>query len=258
MGSATTEPVLAAGAVLWRPAPGGGREVAVIHRPKYDDWSLPKGKAEPGEEPPETAAREVEEETGHRVRLGPPLPSVEYPLDCGRLKYVRWWAGRSVDGEFAPNHEVDRMVWLPMDEARDALTHPRDLPVLDALAALPAATVPVALVRRSAEPRRAAALLDLFAAGPGWAWAVLSDGTARAGRAAAALDGSGTTVPADLAETARRLAADGTPTAVVARRRELAALARSLGAEPEIPDAGVTVLHLSGTHLLADEAHAPL
>src|SRR6187431_2672896 len=109
--------VFAAGAVLWRPGDGAAvPEVAVIHRPRYDDWSLPKGKVDPGETEPVTAVREVHEETGYSAILGRRLAAVSYPVDQS-VKKVRYWAARRVDGEFNPNGEVDELKWLPVAEA---------------------------------------------------------------------------------------------------------------------------------------------
>ncbi|MDJ0345102.1 NUDIX hydrolase [Streptomyces sp. H10-C2] len=126
-------PVLAAGAVLWRRAPvDGGVEIALIHRPKYDDWSHPKGKLKRGEDPMAGALREVGEETGMECVLGAPLPTARY-VAYGRPKEVRYWAAEAVDGAFAVNDEVDRLIWLPPAAARNRLTHPRDRPLIDAL-----------------------------------------------------------------------------------------------------------------------------
>ena len=95
--------VLAAGAVLWRPnGDAAAPEVAIIHRPRYDDWSLPKGKVDPGETEPVTAVREVHEETGYSSILGRRLAAVSYPVEQG-IKKVRYWAARRVDGDFSPN-----------------------------------------------------------------------------------------------------------------------------------------------------------
>ncbi|MFB7907990.1 MULTISPECIES: NUDIX hydrolase [unclassified Kitasatospora] len=130
--------VLAAGAVLWlpgRPKPSGrlGRpRIAVIHRPKYDDWSLPKGKLDPGEGVVEAALREVREETGFDCLLGPELP-VQHYLAQGRPKEVRYWAAVPTVGAFRPNREVDRLDWLPAGKARARLTHDRDRLLIDAL-----------------------------------------------------------------------------------------------------------------------------
>ncbi|GAA0413994.1 NUDIX hydrolase [Streptomyces luteireticuli] len=130
--------VLAAGCVLWRRSGPSGVEVAVIHRPKYDDWSLPKGKLKRGEEAWAGALREVLEETGMACRLGPPLPTVRYVLADGRWKEVRYWAAEATGGAFAPNREVDEVRWLPPAAARALLTQDRDAElVAAALRAVP-------------------------------------------------------------------------------------------------------------------------
>jgi 8-oxo-dGTP diphosphatase len=100
--------------------------VALVHRPRYDDWTLPKGKLEPGEEPEQAALREVWEETGFRARLGRELPSTSYTDHKDRPKHVRYWLMEPESGEFAPNDEVDELRWLTPDEARGLLTHDRD------------------------------------------------------------------------------------------------------------------------------------
>lgn len=125
--------VRAAGGVLWRRTPSGDIEVVVVHRPKYDDWSLPKGKCDPGEPHEDCALREVEEETGYRCRLGPELPGNAYADREGRRKEVRYWAMTVVSGAFRPNGEVDRAPWVRVDEARRVLSYPRDAAVLDSL-----------------------------------------------------------------------------------------------------------------------------
>jgi len=124
--------IRAAGGVLWRPSDGtdaaGPVEVAVIHRPRYDDWSLPKGKLTGGEQLLEAAIREVREETGHLVRVGRSLGSIRYQkVVAGRLrdKVVHWWAMLADGGTFIPNDEVDALRWLPVGAADAALT--RDL-----------------------------------------------------------------------------------------------------------------------------------
>lgn len=125
--------ILAAGCVLWRPAPSGrGIEIALVHRPKYDDWSHPKGKLKRGESPEECALREVREETGQSCTLGPRLPTAHY-LANGRPKEVTYWSARAVGGTFTPSKEVDRIAWLPPAEARHRLSQPRDRELLDAL-----------------------------------------------------------------------------------------------------------------------------
>ncbi len=133
MSAPANDPIRAAGAVLWRPgAPRRGVEIALIHRPRYDDWSHPKGKLKRGEPEPQAALREVKEETGMDCVLGARLPT-SYYLASGRPKLVRYWAGEAVGGRFAENDEVDRLVWLPPAEARERLTHERDRPLVDAL-----------------------------------------------------------------------------------------------------------------------------
>jgi 8-oxo-(d)GTP phosphatase len=140
----------AAGAVLWRPS-AGGREVALVHRPRYDDWSFPKGKLQPGEHRLLAAVREVEEETGRRAVLGRPLPTARYD-SRGRPKRVDYWAGRPVPGgedSFRPNDEVDAVDWLPVDAARGRLSYPHDAVILDDFAAGPAETLPLVLLRHA-------------------------------------------------------------------------------------------------------------
>jgi 8-oxo-dGTP diphosphatase len=124
--------VRAAGGVVTREG-AGGPEVLLVHRPAYDDWSLPKGKARRGESDEDCALREVEEETGLVCELGPELPSASYRDARGRPKIVRYWAMRPVGGEARPCAEVDDVVWLPPDEARELLSWERDRVVLDAL-----------------------------------------------------------------------------------------------------------------------------
>ena len=107
-----------------------GRVVAV-HRPKYDDWSLPKGKAHPGESDEDCALREIEEETGLSVALGEELATTTHLDAAGRPKRIRWWKMTPLTGEFAPTHEVDRLCWVTPDEARALLTYPRDVELVD-------------------------------------------------------------------------------------------------------------------------------
>lgn len=139
--------VLAAGAVLWRPsADPATPEVAIIHRPRYDDWSLPKGKVDPGETEPVTAVREVAEETGYRSHLGRRLAAVSYPVDQN-IKKVRYWAARAVGGEFNPNAEVDELKWLPTAQAMRELRYAHDRKVLQRFMKQPADTKTVLIVR---------------------------------------------------------------------------------------------------------------
>jgi 8-oxo-dGTP diphosphatase len=117
--------VAAAGGVVVRSG-DGGRRVAVIHRPKYMDWSLPKGKLEPGEDWLEAALREVEEETGYRCEASVELPHVSYLDRKGRRKLVRYWLMEPVDGEFQPHGEVDELRWIGREQAEELLTYPHD------------------------------------------------------------------------------------------------------------------------------------
>ncbi len=142
-----SQTILAAGALLWRPVDGSsGVEVAIIHRPRYDDWSLPKGKLDPGETEPAAAVREMYEETGYRAHLGRALGTVNYQIPLG-LKRVRYWAARALDGEFTPTAEVDDMVWLSASDAMGKLSYPHDRKVLRRFTKLPADTKTVLIVR---------------------------------------------------------------------------------------------------------------
>jgi 8-oxo-dGTP diphosphatase len=116
--------VRAAGGVLVRDG-----QVALVHRPKYDDWALPKGKLEEDESWEDAAVREVREETGYHGALREELSPVEYTDPKGRPKTVRYWRMDVVDGEFEANNEVDELRWLGCDEALECLTydHDRDL-----------------------------------------------------------------------------------------------------------------------------------
>ncbi|GCD43787.1 NUDIX hydrolase [Streptomyces paromomycinus] len=131
--SVPAKPVRAAGCVLWRrSATADGLEIALVHRPKYDDWSHPKGKLKRDEDWLAGALREVAEETGWQCRPGARLPSTHY-LANGRPKEVRYWAAEATHGGFTPNIEVDRLRWLPPDQARRVLTQERDRQLVDAL-----------------------------------------------------------------------------------------------------------------------------
>jgi 8-oxo-dGTP pyrophosphatase MutT (NUDIX family) len=121
--------IRAAGGVVWRAGPKGEVEVALIHRPTYDDWSLPKGKLMAGEGELAAALREVEEETGLRCEPGDELGVSRYVDRRGRDKLVRYWSMRPLGGQFRPTPEVDEVRWVPVPEAVDVLTydHDRDL-----------------------------------------------------------------------------------------------------------------------------------
>jgi len=108
-------------------------EILLIHRPKYDDWSLPKGKLDGGESSEAAALREVEEETGMRCALGSELPPVTYTDRHGRAKVVRYWAMEPVGGRFAPNPEVDEVRWITPEGAGALLSYARDRRVTESL-----------------------------------------------------------------------------------------------------------------------------
>jgi 8-oxo-dGTP pyrophosphatase MutT (NUDIX family) len=127
--------VRAAGGILLRPGPTGEAEVLLVHRPRYDDWSWPKGKCDPGESYEDCARREVEEETGIAVDLREPLPDVRYRDQKDRPKLVRYWVmqPRSEPGPFEPNDEVDEIAWLPAATASERLTYDHDRGLLAGL-----------------------------------------------------------------------------------------------------------------------------
>ncbi|HUP86178.1 MAG TPA: NUDIX hydrolase [Acidimicrobiales bacterium] len=124
--------VRAAGGVVTRVGEGGRLEVLLVHRRAYDDWTLPKGKAEPGETDEGCALREVEEETALRCRLGRELPTVRWLDRFDRPKASRYWLMEVVDptAAAAAENEIDAVEWLPVDEAVTKLTYPRDAEVL--------------------------------------------------------------------------------------------------------------------------------
>jgi 8-oxo-(d)GTP phosphatase len=149
--------VYAAGAVLWRPGAADpanpALEVAVIHRPRYDDWSLPKGKVDAGETAPVAAVREVFEETGHHATLGRRLDMVSYPIEQG-VKKVYYWAARSTGGEFIPGSEVDELVWLSAADAMKTLNYTQDRKMLGHFAKHSADTHTVLIVRHGTAGRK--------------------------------------------------------------------------------------------------------
>jgi 8-oxo-dGTP diphosphatase len=136
----TTAPVLAAGAVCWRRR-AKSVEVLLVLRPRQGDVSLPKGKTDPGETLPETAVREVAEETGYQVHLGVPLGSTSYVLPNGRDKTVVYWAAEVPKdelerGAFVPSDEVNDVEWVPIAKVAKRLTYERDVELLQRFAEL--------------------------------------------------------------------------------------------------------------------------
>jgi 8-oxo-dGTP diphosphatase len=142
--------VRAAGGVVVRGAAGAAHETLLVHRPAYDDWTLPKGKAEPGEDDAACALREVEEETALRCLLGEELTTVRYRDRRGRDKQVRYWlmrpdpAAAAAGAGFIPGDEIDAVRWLPFDDAATLLTYPLDRDVLASAAEALAAEAPAA------------------------------------------------------------------------------------------------------------------
>lgn len=147
--------MLAAGAVVFRAGP----QVLLVHRGKYDDWSFPKGKLDRGEHRVVAAVREVEEETGLRVRLGVPLTSQRYPV-TGRMKTVFYWTGRTLGDDdvsrYALNDEIDGVAWVDVDEARRRLTYAYDRVTLKEAVAVRKRTLPLIVLRHSKARSRGA------------------------------------------------------------------------------------------------------
>jgi 8-oxo-dGTP diphosphatase len=288
--------IRAAGAVAWRPGPDGPL-VALVHRPKYDDWTLPKGKMDPGESVLLTAVREVEEETGQRVTLGRRLSASCYDVD-GRPKRVDYWVARAQDppAEFVPSHEVDQLAWLSVPEAADRLTYERDVVVLGEFAAGPADTEPLILLRHASAGSRAswrgadlARPLDARGAADAdaLAWMLRCFGADRLVTSAAercvatvrpfaALTGAKIEIeplftvgamaaPDAVALRAAGLAADQRPAVVCVHRENLpmllAAACARLGSSPPsggpLAKGGFWVLHVADAELAATERHAP-
>jgi 8-oxo-dGTP pyrophosphatase MutT (NUDIX family) len=122
--------IRAAGGVVCRTGPSDETEIAIIHRPVYDAWTLPKGKVEPAERPEDCALREVREETGLKCELVRPLGCTAYVDRRGRDKMACYWVMHVLGGRFRPGIEVDKLVWLPVDQAVKRLTYPRDKTLL--------------------------------------------------------------------------------------------------------------------------------
>ncbi|MGQ0679095.1 MAG: NUDIX hydrolase [Actinomycetota bacterium] len=148
------EPVRAAGGVVSQIDPDGPSLVLVVHRPRYDDWSFPKGKTEPGETDEQCALREVEEETGYACKLGRELPGTSYEDRQGRPKTVRYWAMVPVDGKFISNSEVDEARWLRLDEAQAILSYDHDRELTRSLMMQEAEQHTVLLVRHGSAGSR--------------------------------------------------------------------------------------------------------
>ncbi|HEY0636968.1 MAG TPA: NUDIX domain-containing protein [Pseudonocardiaceae bacterium] len=144
-------PIRAAGAVLWRPE-GARTVLALVHRPRYDDWSLPKGKLEDGESAAAAAIREIEEETGFRARLGRRLGRASYVVrhPAARRtgpKVVDYWAARACGGAFEAGDEVDDLRWVDVEDAADLVSHEVDRRIVESFTTVPTPTATVLLVR---------------------------------------------------------------------------------------------------------------
>jgi 8-oxo-dGTP diphosphatase len=126
--------VFAAGGLVWRQA-DDGLEIVLVHRPRYDDWSLPKGKLDPGETFEQAALREVEEETGLRCELGRLVGETTYRDNKERLKLVRFWAMRAGEGDFDPDDEVDELRWVRLADAAPLLSYDFDRELVERVAA---------------------------------------------------------------------------------------------------------------------------
>jgi 8-oxo-dGTP diphosphatase len=252
------EEITAAGAVVWRPA-GSAAQVALVHRPKYDDWSFPKGKRELGEHVLLTAVREVSEETALRVTLGMRLPPVRY-ANGGVPKRVDYWAATVATtlSAFEPGAEVDELAWVTAKTAANRLSYERDAETLEVFNAGPRETVPLIVIRhgsagsksdwRKSDVSRpldsrgaseAAALADLLRCfGAGRVVSAPAERCVATVRPYAASVGAAVEIEpafevstghpgspdADAAAAIARLAADGRPVVVCAHRENLPAL----------------------------------
>jgi phosphohistidine phosphatase SixA len=145
----------AAGGVLWRQVEGQV-EIALVHRPKYDDWSVPKGKLDPGEHGLLAALREVREETSWTARPGNPLGEEQYTVDGGDDKRVRYWSLEAVQGDFAPHPEIDQLCWSSAESALQRLSTGQGRTAVEAFMSAPLRTWPVVLVRHASAGDRAA------------------------------------------------------------------------------------------------------
>jgi 8-oxo-dGTP pyrophosphatase MutT (NUDIX family) len=150
MAKEVTAPLIqAAGAVLWRKIESGDLEIAIVHRPKYDDWSLPKGKVEAGESHISAGYREIQEETGYESIFGPEIGTVVYKLE-GAPKEVRFWSARATEMTGHPDPlEVDQVEWLAPKKAKEKLTNKDDRAIVDYFLEFGSDTFPIILLRHA-------------------------------------------------------------------------------------------------------------
>lgn len=291
----TDRPIVAAGGAVFR-EDATGREVLLVHRPRYDDWSLPKGKLAPDEHILAGAAREIHEETGRRVVLGPPLGVQRYSVRRNGEtvpKLVHYWSAVPL-GEtapFQPNDEVDKLEWLPVATARTRLSYPRDVEILDALDRVLPVTATVILVRHTAAVKRkkwdgddslrpllpegaesARRLVEVLGA-LGVNRILTSDAERCVATVAPYAAASGLTLephpeisergyerdPSALAGFARTTWAPGHVTVVCSHRPVLPPLARELGLKPGkfSPGAFLVAHHIGPDHLLTERFASP-
>lgn len=150
-----SESIIAAGALLWRQAENDAIEVALVHRPRYDDWTLPKGKLEVGEHLLACAAREIREETGAIAHFGPLIGEITYDAE-GERKTVTYWAARAVEihQPTASDEEIDQIQWLSPSTARALLTYDHDKEILNAFLEIGTGTIPIVLLRHAKAVKR--------------------------------------------------------------------------------------------------------
>lgn len=300
--------IVAAGAVVWRPGEGNAPEgavdarespaepeICVIHRPRHDDWSLPKGKAEEGEHVLVTAVREIHEETGNHVTLGRPLPAARYKVN-GRRKTVYFWAARAAGSAppWEPTSEVDEVRFLPASTAMDMLSYDDERAVLQAFLDDPRPTTPVVLLRHTQALRRSDwagddALRPLAGSGRAAAEGLIAPLSAlgvervvssdavrctESVRGIAGHRGIGVELEPDLSErghahaperaraVARKIVADGRPAVICSHRPVLpdllaAAVEGAQRAVPTdtLPPGGFHVLHIADGTALAIDTH---
>lgn len=284
--------VLAAGVVAFRP----GRRVLLIHRPRYDDWSFPKGKLDPGELLPAAAVREAWEETGLHVRLGPPLPEQRYEIAGRRTKSVSYWTARVLGdhdvGSFTATDEVDEVAWVDTDKAESILTYTHDRETLRRALRLRRKTVPLVVLRHGQARSRKSWRSDdrerpLLVRGQGQAQGLVpllcafaptrivtsssvrcvqtvtpfadTTGWVLATTAALSEERASAKRVRRVVEEARRAAVDeGLGTVICSHRPVLPRIFEELGVEdPQLAPGQILVLHLRKGVCVASESHVP-